>query len=67
MRECDSCEFQTAKALTLKISIIDWEREIRLCPGCTMTMQRVLGIDDLAPALEAPVEDAARVEAAPTE
>lgn len=64
MRECDSCEYQTVKALTLKISIIHWESEIRLCPGCTMTLQRVLDLDDLAPALEAPVEDAAQVEPA---
>ena len=67
MRECDSCEYQTVKALTLKISIIHWESEIRLCPGCTMTLQRVLGLDDLAPPIDAPVEDATRAEAAPTE
>jgi hypothetical protein len=29
-----------------------------------MTLQRVLALDDLAPALEALIEDAARVEAA---
>jgi hypothetical protein len=64
MRECDSCGFQTVKALTLKISIIEREREILLCAGCGMTLQRVLALDDLAPALEALIEDAARVEAA---
>lgn len=63
MRECESCSFPTVKTLTLKISIIDREREIVLCPGCGMTLQRVLGLDDLGPALEAVREDAARVEA----
>jgi len=64
MGECDSCEFQTVKTINLKISIIEREREIRLCPGCTMTLESVLGLDDLTPALEAVHEDAARVEAA---
>jgi hypothetical protein len=65
MRECESCSFPTVKSLTLKISTIEREREIVLCPGCGMTLQRVLALDDLAPALEALREDAARVEAAP--